>query len=439
MRRLVLLHTNDIHGRIEGLARVATLVASIRAEEDADVLYLDAGDIEETTVRVSNLTKGVAMHTILTAAGCDVATVGNGAWLRYGMQVITEQADTAGYPLLLANLAPVEGVQPSVLLRAGDWQIGVIGITDPFLRLLGGFDFGIESLEPLPLVRELARELRTRGAELVVLLSHVGYENEFLGYDDRTLARDLAGDVDLVIGAHSHTLLPEGERVGDVLVTQAGSYAEHLGRIDVAEDGVTASVLPVPADTPLHAGVLAAAAAAERELREHLDEVIAVLDVSLDSSFVAEVYRERMGAEIGLATELVTLDAPLPAGTIRRGELWEVCHSSGNPGVVELTGAQLLAMIERAADPEFQASTAGSLRGKPRGRLFVAGPPEIEPGETYRVAASDWELEAYGGMVDPAWDLKPVYDFPTIVREAVEDSLARRRAAPRGSARTSAR
>ncbi len=81
----------------------------------------------------------------------------------------------------------------------------------------------------------------------------------------------------------------------------------------------------------------------------------------------------------------------------------------------------------------------GSLRGKPRGRLFVAGPPEIEPGETYRVAASDWELEAYGGMVDPAWDLKPVYDFPTIVREAVEDSLARRRAAPRGSARTSAR
>ncbi len=66
-----------------------------------------------------------------------------------------------------------------------------------------------------------------------------------------------------------------------------------------------------------------------------------------------------MGAEIGLATELVTLDAPLPAGTIRRGELWEVCHSSGNPGVVELTGAQLLAMIERAADPEFQASSAG--------------------------------------------------------------------------------
>ncbi len=142
------------------------------------MLYLDAGDIEETTVRVSNLTKGVAMHRILTAAGCDVATVGNGAWLRYGMQVITEQADTAGYPLLLANLAPVEGVQPSVLLRAGEWQIGVIGITDPFLRFLGGFDFGIESLEPLPLVRELARELRTRGAELVVLLSHVGYENE---------------------------------------------------------------------------------------------------------------------------------------------------------------------------------------------------------------------------------------------------------------------
>jgi len=74
MSRVIILHTNDIHGRVEGLARVATLVARIRAEHpDTPVLYLDAGDVEETTSRLSNLTKGVAMHRLLNLAGCAIA------------------------------------------------------------------------------------------------------------------------------------------------------------------------------------------------------------------------------------------------------------------------------------------------------------------------------------------------------------------------------
>ena len=114
--RFTLLHTNDIHGRIEGLARVATLVERVREETSHRVIYVDAGDVEEATTRLSNLTKGVAMHRLLSAAGCEVAVVGNATWLRYGPQVIAEQARAASYPLLLANLAPVEGVQATALV-----------------------------------------------------------------------------------------------------------------------------------------------------------------------------------------------------------------------------------------------------------------------------------------------------------------------------------
>ena len=57
--RLIVLHTNDIHGRVEGLARIATLVARIRAENPGTpVLYFDCGDVEEPSQRISNLTKG---------------------------------------------------------------------------------------------------------------------------------------------------------------------------------------------------------------------------------------------------------------------------------------------------------------------------------------------------------------------------------------------
>src|SRR6478672_6630790 len=102
--RLTILHTNDIHGRVDGLARIATLVEQIKEQSSHRVIYVDAGDVEETTTRLSNLTKGVAMHRLLSAAGCEVSVVGNAVWLRYGPHVIPDQAKAASYPLLLANL-----------------------------------------------------------------------------------------------------------------------------------------------------------------------------------------------------------------------------------------------------------------------------------------------------------------------------------------------
>lgn len=110
VQRFTILHTNDIHGRIEGLARVATLVERIRAERpDERVLYFDLGDVEEASVRLSSLTKGVAMHRLLSAAGCDAAAVGNGGPMRYGPQVLPDYAAVARYPLVVANLRLPEG------------------------------------------------------------------------------------------------------------------------------------------------------------------------------------------------------------------------------------------------------------------------------------------------------------------------------------------
>jgi 2',3'-cyclic-nucleotide 2'-phosphodiesterase (5'-nucleotidase family) len=427
MKRVVLLHTNDIHGRIEALARIATLVERVRAEEpDATVIYADVGDIEETTTRISNLTKGVAMHRLLSAAGCQVACVGNAAWLRYGPRVVAEQAQAARYPLLLANLRPVPGTEESALIDG----VGFIGVTDPFTAFLeAGFDYGVQAVDIVAAVRRLAGELRSQGAELVVCLSHLGL-NAFPGGDepdfsDRDLARALQGEIDLVLGAHTHDLLPEGEWVGDVLLAQAGEYGEHLGRVDVDGKTRTASVGCVPEDTPPHPAVPAELERAEAELDASLDEVLAELDAPLDARWVAEMLRERIGAELALVTTANVLDRPLPAGRLRRRELWEVCHSTANPGVVELTGAQLSHVISVGSDPVFQEATTRPLRGRPRGALEVVGAPEaIDPSRTYVVAATDFELEQYGGMVPDDWKLRIRYDFPTIIREAIEERLS---------------
>jgi 2',3'-cyclic-nucleotide 2'-phosphodiesterase (5'-nucleotidase family) len=422
--RLTILHTNDIHGRVEALARVATLVERIKEETPHRVIYVDAGDVEETTTRLSNLTKGVAMHRLLSAAGCEAAVVGNAVWLRYGPQVLPAQAAAASYPLLLANLEPVEGVQKTALIDG----VGFVGVTDPFRDFLGIGLYGIQATDEVDEVRAGARALREQGAELVVCLSHLGYQRIDAdgrgGVIDPELAELVQGEVDVIVGAHSHDLLPEGERIGAVLVVQAESHARYLGRIDIDDGEMTASVIPVTEDIPPHPRVLAEVAAAEADLDASLDEIVADLDEPLDAQWVAEMLRERMDAEIALATAQVMLDHPLPAGPLRRGDLWEACHSTANPAVTELTGAQLAVMLDKGNDPEFQQTTSGPLRGRPRGPLHVAGDASaLEPQRTYVVAATDFELENYGGLIDPDWRLSIRYDFPTIIREAIEEKL----------------
>jgi len=457
MQRFIVLHTNDIHGRIEGLARVATLVARIRAENAGlPVLYLDAGDLEEPSIRLSNLTKGTAMHRLLSVAGCDAAVVGNAAPLRYGPQVLAEHARAARYPLLLANLrtpdgAPLPGTTPHALLDVGGSQgglrLGLIGITS---ELDGMYEttFGLRVPPAGPLVRELAASLRQDGADAVLLLSHLGLP------EDRKLADEVQEVVPIIIGAHTHDLLPEGERVGDVLIVQAGEYAQHLGRLDLAWDGERlaverVAVLPVTEDIPPSPAVLAEARAVEAEVARFLEDIVGELAAPLDfatdrecgvGDLAADVLRERMHADLAVVAACQAFDGPLPAGPLRRVTLWDVCSSSANPGLVTLSGAQLLALVARGLDPAFAAERPRALRGSPRGllhlsgaevrggRLLIGGAP-VDPARGYRVAATDWELDSYGGYADPAWNLRPSYDTPTIVREAVEDYLAAHRPA----------
>ena len=258
-------------------------------------------------------------------------------------------------------------------------RLGLIGVTvdmPSYTRF-----FALRTVPPLPLVRELAMELRSEGADAVILLSHMGLAA------DRELAEELREDVALILGAHSHDLLPEGEWVGDVLMTQAGHYAEHLGRIDVIWDGeqlktMRATVLPVADTTPPSAQVLAEADAIEAEVERYLDETIGELIEPLDfatdrecgvANLMADALRQRMDADVGGLVAGQALSGALPAGPLRRATLWDACPSPANPGVATLTGAQLVELVARGLDPERAAEQPPPLRGKARGLMHLSG------------------------------------------------------------------
>lgn len=451
MQRFMLFHLNDLHGRVEQLARAATVVERARDEDpDTPALFFDAGDSEEHSIRLSNLTKGVALHRLLSAAGCDAAAVGNASLPRYGPEVVAAQAAVARYPLLLANIvrpdgSSIPGTRPAVLLPVGELRLGVIGVT---AEIPGTYDryFGLRALPLVPTIREWAEQLRQDGAQAIVLLSHLGLAK------DREVAGELQGVVDLIVGAHSHDLLPEGLRVGRIAIVQAGEYGEHLGRVELLWDGWALhaeriDVVPLGPDIPPSSTVLAEITAAEADAARFMDEVIGELAAPLDfaadrecgvGNLTADMLRERMDAEVGLVLAGPAFTGGLPGGTLRRLTLYELCASPANPGIAALSGLHLLALARRGLDPEFARERPRVLRGQARGlmhlsgaevrggTLLVGGVP-VDVARTYRVAATDWELEDYGGYAQAEWRLEPRFDVPTIVREALEEYLAAHR------------
>ena len=169
------------------------------------------------------------------------------------------------------------------------------------------------------------------------------------------------------------------------------------------------------------------------------EELAVPLDFATDrecgvANLLADALRQRMDADVGVLVAGQAFSGPLPAGPLRRATLWDACPSPANPGVVMLTGSQLVEMVARGLDPERAAERPNPLRGRARGlmhlsgalvrdgRLIVGG-QLVEPEREYRVAGSDFEFETDWGYTDSDWNLHPSYDVPTILREALEEYL----------------
>jgi 2',3'-cyclic-nucleotide 2'-phosphodiesterase (5'-nucleotidase family) len=139
MINITILHTNDMHGRVQQLERIATLVRRIRDEVEKGggyCLYVDAGDSEDTSLLESSLTKGSAMNAILRGAGCDYVALGNAIPPRYGIQPIKDMAVSFGRPLLCANLFDkngelIQGLEPFTIINLHNHKAGMIGLTAP--------------------------------------------------------------------------------------------------------------------------------------------------------------------------------------------------------------------------------------------------------------------------------------------------------------------
>ncbi|MCC2546978.1 metallophosphatase [Hymenobacter sp. BT175] len=251
--KLTILHTNDMHSRIEpfpasdrqfgnmgGMARRATLVSQIRAQEP-NVLLLDSGDIFQGTPYF-NFFGGELEFKLMTQMGYDASTLGNHDFDN-GLEGLKKQLPHAGFPFLSANYDFSQTIlagqfKPYKVFEKQGLRIGVFGIGLQLAGLVSDRNFGATKyLDPYQTAKNMVQQLRgPEKCDMVICLSHLGYKYESAKPDDLKLAAQVAG-IDLILGGHTHTFLDQPVPVQDpngrrTLVNQVGWSGINLGRLD---------------------------------------------------------------------------------------------------------------------------------------------------------------------------------------------------------------
>jgi 2',3'-cyclic-nucleotide 2'-phosphodiesterase (5'-nucleotidase family) len=345
--RVLLFHTNDIHGHIERLPTLAGLVKAER-ERRRDVLWLDAGDHVSGTP-VSTVFQGTPVFSVTSLAGVDASCLGNHEF-DHGWERIAKFREAATFPLLCANARSPEGE----LIADAEWtvfpvgpvRVGVIGLVTektPSMTIRKGnegvrFEPAREALERLvPVVRPKC--------DLLVALTHVGYD------EDLELARSVKG-VDVIVGGHSHTDLPGPVQVGDTVVVQAGCYAMRLGRLELVVDLDRRRVAkwegrPVvvePDSQPRDPVVAGAVAELEKKVAATVDVVVgrAARDLDRDAlrDLAERAFRETLGADLGLQND-GGVRSVVRKGPVTVRALWETFPFDNTLVKVRVRGARL--------------------------------------------------------------------------------------------------
>jgi 2',3'-cyclic-nucleotide 2'-phosphodiesterase (5'-nucleotidase family) len=454
MIKLTILHTNDIHGRVTQLSRIASLVREIRRQvtnEGNYCLYVDGGDSEDTTMLESSLTKGSAMEALLRAAGAEYVALGNAIPIRYGHQAVSNLAKHFGRPLLCANMKNeygniVDGLQPMAFEMYGPLKVALIGLTDP-ADTYSTF-FKLQMSRPAEILPGLISAAKSQGAKTIIVLSHLSSKA------DIELAENVQG-IDVILGAHDHKELYPPILVNDTIIVQAGDFGRLLGRLDITLDVETGKVLefkgellPITEDIPLDNETQLAMERERVRARELMNLQVGILNGSFELSDDRECAAGNLLADALLdrvkGTQLSMVlaghwDTGLEAGLLTQGRLFTAIRSTANPAKAELSGSQILHFLRESLKPENAARKTHALRGRAIGKPHISGArvrhaedfetievevsgEPLEPSRKYVVASTDMEFADYIGYLVLPFELME-FEVPTIMPEVLQDYI----------------
>jgi len=428
------------YGRIGGLDRLATVVKHVRAERGNEkVLFLDGGDTWQGSLG-ANRSKGQDMVDCMALLKPDAMT---GHWeFTYGETRVKELIKTLDYPFLALNIRDAEwnepAFEPMKLFEKGGLTIAVLGQAFPYTPvanprwLMPKWSFGIREED----VRANVEKARKAGAQLVVLLSHNGFDV------DRKLASRVPG-IDVILTGHTHDALPEAIKVGTTLLVASGSHGKFVSRLDLdVQNGAVKDfryrLIPlfsdaIKPDAEMAAAIAKARAPYTKELAREVGRADSLLyrrgnfNGTFDDLICAALLTER-DAEIALSPGFRWGTSVLPGQVITIEDIHNATAITYPQAYrTSMPGERLKEILEDVADnlfnpdPYYQQGgdmvRCGGLGyaidvSKPMGQRISAmtqlkSGKAIEPKKEYVVAG--WASVNEGTEGPPVWDLVERY------------------------------
>ena len=428
------------YGRVGGLDRVATVVKSIRADRP-DAILLDGGDTWHGSYTCHH-TQGQDMVNVMNALNTEAMTF---HWeFTLGSDRVHEIIDTLPFPALGQNIfdaewdEPAEYFKPYTFFERGGSKIAVIGQAFPYMPIANPswmfpeYSFGIRDEN----MQAMVDEVRGLGADLVVVLSHNGFDV------DKKMASIVTG-IDIILSGHTHDALPEPVLVNDTVIVASGSNGKFVSRIDLDVRngqmmGFKHKLIPIFSDVITPDPDMAALIDGERApYIDQLSEVIGQSESLLYrrgnfngtwDDLICQALIEEREADISMSPGVRWGPSILPGQDITREDIWNVTSMSyGKVYRTEMTGEFIHIILEDVADNLFNPDPYYQQGGdmvriggmgyridinKPQGEriteltLLKTG-ERIDPSKTYIVAG--WASINEGTEGPQVWDLVENY------------------------------
>ena len=427
------------YGKMGGIDRIATIVKRIRAERGDNMLLLDGGDTWQGSY-TSLQTKGQDMVEAFNALSPDAMT---GHWeFTYGADRVQEIIDGLPFAFLGGNIYYAEWNEPAFeaykMFDKGGVKVAVLGQAFPYTPIANprwmfpNWSFGIREED----VVKNVEAARADGAELIVLLSHNGFDV------DRALASRVSG-IDVILTGHTHDALPEPVLVGKTLLIASGSHGKFVTRLDLDVQGGEMKgfrhrLIPVfsdviAPDAEMTALVTDLRAPYEAELKRELATTESLLyrRGNFNGTFddlICQALIDVREADIALSPGFRWGTSVLPGEKITVEDLHNACAMT-YPAAYRstMTGSTLKAILEDVADnlfnkdPYYQQGgdmvrvggmgytidPNGSMGGRISGMTLLKSGEAIEPSREYVVAGWASINEATEGP--PIWEVVEDY------------------------------
>ena len=476
---IMILYTSDIHCGLtqgfgmEGLKQIRTTIEN----NGISTLLLDDGDAIQGEV-IGTISKGEDVIEVMNQMNYDAAIPGNHEF-DFGADWFLELAKKANYPYICCNLfRKGEQVFPSYLIKeVNGRKIGLVGAVTP--RTLTScspenfkdesgeiiYDFCLDSTGErlFQAIQKAVDEARAEGAETVILMSHIGEEEELAPFNFQTVIENTTG-IDIITDGHSHDtaqVTMNNKEGKPVVRTACGTKMQAIGYVKLAKDGTAASGLytwknevSVPALLGITNEITPGLEKVNAELEETMGRVVAKTEVDLvvndpnkynDDGTPVKIIRGREtnlgdlcadAVRAGTKTDIALINAggirdQIRAGDITYGDIISVMPFSNQVCISNLTGQQIIDALEWGVakvpantgaflqvsglsyeahiyiPSSFTVDTEGhsaEVTGEYRVKNVKVGGEPIDPKKTYSVSGLDFVLKHHGsgfGMMGP--------------------------------------